>query len=116
MELRAEGDHFPGLIRILNQSAVGRDKGEENDTRFRNTRAEMHTSVERMGELAGKNAFPQKDPFTEVETVVIEAAEVALAKSKERAKQTTTEETSADPNEAPAEAADRELDPATPNA
>jgi len=69
-----------------------------------------------MGELAGKDAFPQKDPFTEVETVVIEAAEVALAKSRERVKQTTTEGTSAEPNETPAEAAGRELDPATPNA
>jgi hypothetical protein len=116
LELRAEGDHFLGLIRILNQAAVGRDKDEENDTRFRNTRAEMHTSVERMGELAGKDAFAQKDPFMKVETVVIEAAEVALAKSKKRAKQTATEETPAEPNEAPAGAADREMDPATPNA
>ena len=145
LALRAEGDHFLGLIRILNQAAVARDKGEENDTRFRNTRAEMHTSVERMGELAGKDAFAkadkdasaQKEPFTEVETVVIDAAEVALANSKERARQTTTEETSAEPDETPAEpdeahadldeasaesdetpgeAADRELDPATPNA
>ena len=130
LELRAEGDHFLGLIRILNQAAVGRDKGEENDTtlskhpspnaHFRGT----HGRTRRQGRLRTEG------PFTEVETVVMEAAEVALAKSKERATQTTTEETSAepneasaepnetpaDPNEAPAEAADRELDPATPNA
>ena len=79
LALRTEGDHFLGLIRILNQAAVGRDKGEENDARFRTTRAEMHTSVERMGELAGKDAFAKQEPFTEVETVVIDAAEVALA-------------------------------------
>ena len=122
LALRAEGDHFLGLIRILNQAAVQRDKGEENDTRFRSTRAEMHTSVERMGKLAGKDAFAEKDPFTEVEPVVIEAAEVALAESKAGEKQTATEEataepndTPADPNETPAEPADRELDPATPN-
>ena len=137
LALRAEGDHFLGLIRILNQAAVGRDKGEENDARFRTTRAEMHTSVERMGELAGKDAFAKQEPSTEVETVVIDAAEVALAESNAREKQKATEEataepndtpadpneapakpndTPADPNEAPAEAADRELDPATPNA
>jgi hypothetical protein len=116
LELRAEADHFVGLVRILNQFAVGRDKGEEDDRRFRNTRAEMHTSVERMGELAGKDALAQEDPFTEVETVVIEAAEVALAESMAREKQTATEEATAEPNEPPAESADRELDPATPNA
>ena len=83
MALRAEGDHFLGLIRILNQAAVGRDKGEENDTRFRSTRAEMHTSVERMGELAGKDAFAEKDPFTEVETVVIEAPRSGVGEVEE---------------------------------
>jgi hypothetical protein len=83
----------------------------------------MHTSVERMGELAGKDAFAKQEPFTEVETVVIEAAEVALAESKAREKQKATveataepNETAADPNETPAEPADRKLDPATPNA
>jgi hypothetical protein len=116
LALRTEGDHFLGLIRILNQAAVGRDRGEENDTRFRSTRAEMHTSVERMGQLAGKDAFAEKDPFTGVETVVIETAEVASAKSKKMAKRTATEDTPADPNKTPTEAADRELDPATPNA
>jgi len=109
LELRAEGDHFLRLIRILNQAAVGRDEGEENDARFRNTRAEMHTSVERMGELAGKDAFAKQELFTEVEAVVIEAAEVALAEAQTKAKQKATKET-------PTEPADLELDPATPNA
>jgi hypothetical protein len=64
-----------------------------------------------MGELAGKDALAKEEPFTEVEAVVTEAAEVALAEAmtKAKAKQTVAKET-------PAEPADRELDPATPNA
>jgi hypothetical protein len=106
-ELRAGADHFLGLVRILNQAAVGRYKGEEDDRRFRNTRTETHNSGEHMGELAGRDALAKEEPFTEVEAVVTEAAEVALAEAK--AKQTVAKET-------PAEPADHELDPATPNA
>ena len=148
LELRAEGDHFLGLIRILNQAAVARNNGEESDERFRNTRAQMHTSVERMGEVAGKDAFAErealeekealeetetleeaealeetevleetealeemdtpaeKDAFTEIEELVIEAAETALGEVRMRAEQA---------HETPAEAVDRELDPARRN-
>ncbi len=115
LALRAEGDHFLGLIRILNQAAVGRDNGEESDERFRNTRAQMHTSVERMGELAGKDAFAEKKDFTEAEVVVIEAAEATLAEVRTRVEETTSVDETASV-ETPAEPAGRELDPARPNA
>ncbi len=52
--LRDEGDHFIGLIRKLNETAVARDDGHEHDERFRHTLEEMHASVERMSELAGQ--------------------------------------------------------------
>ena len=52
--LREEGDHFIGLIRKLNETAVARDDGYEHDERFRRTLEEMHASVERMSELAGQ--------------------------------------------------------------
>ena len=107
LALREEGDHFLGLIRILNQAAVARDKGDGGDARFRDTRAQMHASVERMAELAGKDAFA--DAFTEVETVVIEAAEAALEEVKARAEETATRET-------PGDAAGREFDQARPTA
>ena len=55
LSLREEGDHFLGLIRVLNAAAVARDEGQEDDTRFREARAQMHTSVERMAELAGQD-------------------------------------------------------------
>ena len=105
--LREEGDHFLGLIRILNQAAVARDNGDESDARFRNTRAQMHSSVERMGDLAGKDA--SADAFTEVEEAVIEAGEEALEEVRTRLEETGTGET-------PAEPAGRELDPARSNA
>ncbi len=57
--LREEGDHFIGLIRGLNAAAVARDKGHEDDQRFRDTLEQMHTSVEGMAELAGQDALPR---------------------------------------------------------
>ncbi len=95
--LRQEGDHFLGLIRTLNSAAVARDTGEESDERFRETRAQMHSSVERMAELAGKDALAE-----EVEAAVIEAAEATLAGAK-----TVVED--AESRETPAEPADREI-------
>ena len=56
--LREEGDHFIGLIRKLNETAVARDDGHEHDERFRHTLEEMHASVERMSELAGQATDP----------------------------------------------------------
>jgi hypothetical protein len=96
LALREEGDHFLGLIRTLNSAAVARDLGEESDERFRDTRAQMHSSVERMAELAGKDAF------AELEAAVIEAAETTLAEAK-----TAVDEAAA--AETPAEPAGREL-------
>jgi len=56
--LREEGDHFIGLIRKLNETAIARDGGHEHDERFRHTLEEMHASVERMSELAGQATDP----------------------------------------------------------
>ena len=56
--LREAGDHFIGLIRKLNETAVARDDGHEHDERFRHTLEEMHASVERMSELAGQATDP----------------------------------------------------------
>ena len=53
LDLREEGDRFLGLLRVLNQAAVAREDGPEHDERFRDTLGEMHTSVDRMSELAG---------------------------------------------------------------
>ena len=61
--LREEGDHFLGLIRILNQAAVARDRGDESDARFRNIRAQMPTSVERMGRTCRKGCFRAEGRF-----------------------------------------------------
>ncbi len=51
--LREEVDRFLGLMRALNRAAVASDDGHEHDERFQGALGEMHTSVERMGELAG---------------------------------------------------------------
>ncbi len=56
LTLREEGDHFLGLIRVLNDAAIARDSGHESDARFRDTRARMHTSVDRMAQVAGQDA------------------------------------------------------------
>jgi hypothetical protein len=55
LSLREEGDHFLGLIRELNAAALARGESEEDDKLFRETRARMHSSVERMAELAGQD-------------------------------------------------------------
>jgi hypothetical protein len=115
LQLREEGDHFLGLIRILNEAAVARDNGDESDARFRDARAQMHASVERMAEVAGKQDESEEAPRG-VEAVVIEAAEAVsvedgavVAEQEERAEETAASETVAEP-------ADRELDTAAPNA
>ena len=61
LALREEGDHFLGLIRVLNDAAVARDSGHESDARFRDTRARMHTSVDRMAQVAGQGARGDAD-------------------------------------------------------
>ncbi len=74
LALREEGDHFLALIRVLNAAAVARDKGEEDDARFRDTRAQMHTSVERMAELAGQDDVAEAE---EAEALAADAEAVA---------------------------------------
>jgi hypothetical protein len=74
LSLREEGDHFLGLIRVLNAAAVARDKGEEDDTSFRDARAQMHTSVERMAELAGQDDLAAAE---EAEALAADAEAVA---------------------------------------
>ena len=72
--LREEGDHFLGLIRVLNAAALARDKGEEDDARFRDARAQMHTSVDRMAELAGQDDVAEAE---EAEALAADAEAVA---------------------------------------
>jgi hypothetical protein len=74
LSLREEGDHFLGLIRVLNAAAVARDEGQEDDTRFREARAQMHTSVERMAELAGQDDVAKVE---EAEALAAEAEALA---------------------------------------
>lgn len=54
-DLREEGDYIIKLIRELNAAALVRDKGEEDDGQFQIVLEEMHSSVERMSELAGRS-------------------------------------------------------------
>ena len=71
--LREEGNHFIELIRQLNQAAVSREEDDahaENEERFRDALEQMHASVRRMGELAGKdtrNGKADTDPVAEEE-------------------------------------------------
>ena len=98
LALREEGDHFLGLIRVLNAAAVARDTGQEDDARFREARAQMHTSVERMAELAGQD-----------DVAKVEAAEVSTVEPETLAAE-------AEATETPVEPAVHELDPARPEA
>ena len=114
LALREEGDHFLALIRVLNAAAVARDKGEEDDARFRDTRAQMHTSVERMAELAGQ------DDVAEAEEVEASAAEAEAG--VEAGVETEMEAVEAEagveaaPENTPAELEAHQLDPARPEA
>ena len=51
--LRKEGDHFLGLMRVLNQASVAGDDDQEKGEILRDAVEKMHTSVDRMAELAG---------------------------------------------------------------
>ena len=55
--LREEVDHFIVLVPQLNSAAVAKKEGTEDDSRFRDTLEQMHTSVKRMGELAALDAL-----------------------------------------------------------
>ncbi len=108
--LREEGDHFLGLIRVLNAAAVARDKGVEDDTRFRDARAQMHTSVERMAELAGQ------DDVAEAEEVKASAAEAEAGVETEAEAEGGVEAVEAAAENTPAEPEAHQLDPARPEA
>ncbi len=111
LALREEGDHFMGLIRLLNAAAVASDAGEEDDTRFQETRAKMHTSVERMAELAGQddlaNAEAAEAFVAEAESLAEEAEAEPEADEAEAELEAGAEEAEAEPEagaeEAPAE-------------
>ena len=111
LALREEGDHFMGLIRLLNAAAVASDAGEEDDTRFQETRAKMHTSVERMAELAGQddlaNAEAAEAFVAEAESLAEEAEAEPEADEAEAELEAGAEEAEAEP-EAGAEKAPAE--------
>ena len=95
--LREEGNHFIELIRELNRAAVAKlegDEGNENEGRFRDALEQMHASVRRMGELAGKETRDGEPEASDTDTS-IEPAEVSAT-------------------ETPAEESGRELDTAKP--
>ena len=56
LALRAETEHFMTLVRQLNAAAVALDDGEERGPRFAldEVRTEMHRSIDRMVNFAGK--------------------------------------------------------------
>ncbi len=113
LSLREEGDHFLGLIRDLNAAAIARGEGEEDDKLFRETRARMHTSVERMAELAGQDDVAIA---AEAEALALEAARSYATDSGAAdpgAAESGPVESGAvesTPTERPAEPAARELD------
>lgn len=53
-KLRDEGDAMIQLIRELNNAAIAQATGQEDAKRFQTTLQQMHDSVIRMSELAGK--------------------------------------------------------------
>ncbi len=117
LALREEGDHFLALIRVLNAAAVARDKGEEDDARFRDTRAQMHTSVERMAELAGQDDVAEaeevKASAAEAEALAAEADAGVEAEAEVEAE---VEAVEAAAENTPAEPEAHQLDPARPEA
>lgn len=56
MALRTETDHFTALVRQLNTAAVALDEGDISGSSFalEEVQREMHRSVDRMVEFAGK--------------------------------------------------------------
>ena len=112
--LREEGDHFLALIRVLNAAAVARDEGQEDDARFRETRAQMHTSVERMAELAGQDDVAGEEEAKALATEAKALAREAEAMAAEA--EAGVEAVEAATKKTPAEPAAHELDPARPEA
>lgn len=56
LALRAETDHFMTLVRQLNAAAIAMDGGDDRGPRFAldEVRTEMHRSIDRMVNFAGK--------------------------------------------------------------
>jgi hypothetical protein len=69
--LRMEGDHILSLIRKLNGVAVAKELGIDNNRQFERTLEEMHMSVTRMADLAGK-------PDVEASILVAEPVKVLI--------------------------------------
>ena len=57
LSLREEVEHFITLVPELNEAAVAKEAGTENDARHRDTLEQMHNSVKRMGEVAAEDAL-----------------------------------------------------------
>jgi hypothetical protein len=119
--LREEGNHFIELIRQLNRAAVARqevDGGDENEEHFRDALKQMHASVRRMGELAGKDTRGGK---VEPSATDLPAGEVAASDrdtSSEPAEvsaiDSSTDSAEASATDTPSEEAGSRLDTAKP--
>lgn len=68
LALRAETEHFTTLVRQLNAAALALGSGEDRGSRFAldEVRTEMHRSIDRMIDFAGKTA--EQAPPTEAGT------------------------------------------------
>ena len=115
MALREEGDHFLGLIRALNEAAIARDSGVDDGARFRDTRSQMHISVDRMAEVAGEDAIAIAEAAAEAEAAT-KAVAAKEAAATEAVAPNMVGPDGATTTEIPAPPADRGLDPARPNA
>ncbi len=71
--LRNELDHMIELTRALNGAAIAAGDTRANDETFRDALARMHTSVDRMAELAGQetNANPAHPTETELQDGIV---------------------------------------------
>lgn len=72
LALRTETDHFMALVRQLNSAALSLGKGDERGARFAldEVRTEMHRSVDRMVNFAGKTdeEVAEEEPAEGAET------------------------------------------------
>ena len=119
--LREEGNHFIELIRQLNRAAVARqegDGGDENEEHFRDALEQMHASVRRMGELAGKDTRGGKveASATDIPAGEVEASDTdtSTEPADVSAMDTSTEPAEASATDTPSEEAGRRLDTAKP--
>ena len=117
--LREEGNHFIELIRQLNRAAVARqegDEGDKNEGRFRDALEQMHASVRRMGELAGKETRDGKAEASDTDTPTGDTTTGDTTAGEAEASDTDTsiEPAEVSATDTPAEESGRELDTAKP--